>query len=136
MTEQTQLYEDYSQVLEQVAATPYDRAVHLRHIELLTQLGLDDEVDSAIDLYATHFAIQPGTQQPVSTVSLQQWTDSHRLVPQRAGFLGSRLRRPSCRPLGPSRTSLPSSVSCSFTNAQFRNFYVRLSPSPTRLVPA
>lgn len=59
MADQTALYEEYSTVLEQVAATPYDRSLHLRHIQLLTNLGLDDEASSAIDLYATHFAIDP-----------------------------------------------------------------------------
>lgn len=68
MADQTQLFDEYSTVLEQVAATPYDRAIHLRHIELLTQLGLDDEVTSAIDLYATHFAIDSGKHTP--TVSI------------------------------------------------------------------
>jgi hypothetical protein len=73
MADQTALYEDYSNVLEQVGATPYDRALHLRHIELLSQLGLDDEVSSAIDLYASHFSIQPGTSTGQVTRRAQGW---------------------------------------------------------------
>ncbi len=86
MADQNQLYEDYSKVLEQVAASPYDRALHLRHIELLTQLRLDDEVSSAIDLYATHLSIQPGEFLPFGT-SYQTGSraDGVPPSPQRAG---------------------------------------------------
>lgn len=60
MADQAELYAEYSKVLEQVAAAPYERDVHVRHIEVLTLLGLDDDVSSAIELYAAHLSILPG----------------------------------------------------------------------------
>lgn len=58
--DQTELWQAYSAVLEQISATPYDRSLHERHVQLTSQLGLDAEASAARDLYADHFSIEPG----------------------------------------------------------------------------
>lgn len=46
-TAESALLDEYSGILEQISETPYQRALHLQHIDITKKLGLPQELDGA-----------------------------------------------------------------------------------------
>lgn len=52
--------QEYSALLEQISAAPYQRDLHLQRIQLAKSLGLGDEVEQARQALAGYFPLSEG----------------------------------------------------------------------------
>jgi len=54
------LLEQYSALLDSVTSHPYERQLHLDHIDLTQKLGDEQGLESARDMMATYFPLPEG----------------------------------------------------------------------------